>query len=236
MKKISIAIMLIFSTLLISGCTKHYETVDEYIHSINLKMKHPSYIIDIKQINGDKEIYYRTYVIDDKWKTEKLSEDKSSVEKTYIYDGWDLLIHKANSKYAMLNMGVEEIDRNIPKRKLIINQTNPTYDITNWGNEYIKNKEINGFHPVFINQNDTRNGYKCRLIKVNENKESCVSDKYGIAVYQKTQKKDNKGKENTTITNVSNIIIKYIPDSTFKLSQEVEKKLPSDIIGGYTDN
>lgn len=221
MKKVSLFIMLMLSAILMSGCTQNYETVNEYRHALDMKMKHPSYIIDVKQNKNGKETYYRTYIMDEKWRTDKLSDDGNSYEETYIYDGIDSLIHKAKSDFALLNYGVESMDKNDKNRILKINQTNPTDRLIHWGNEYNLFQGMSTSNPVFINQNDKKNGFKCRLIKVNENKEVCVSDKYGIAVYEKSTE---KGNGNTVITDVIGINIRYTPITTFQLPEGIKRK------------
>jgi len=220
MKKINLAIILILSAMLTSGCTKNYETVHEYMKSLDMKMKHPSYIIETKQSIGNKETNYRTYIMDEKWRTEKLSDDGNSYEKLFIYDGIDSLIYQAKSDVAILNYGVEDMEMNDEVRLKKINETNPIDEIIHWGNGDKSINGINNFNPVFINQNEERNGYKCRLIKIDEKKEACVSDRYGIAVY---------AKDSTKTTTVTNITKKYIPYSTFKVPEGVKKKKNSEI-------
>ena len=238
MKKINLAALLILSTFLISGCTKNYATVSEYSNAMNIiKNKNTSYVIEAKQSINNSDIYYRTYVKGDKWKTEGSLNGGNSYGETILYDGIDLLTYTAGSKYAIVNPMMEVYRNDTQKERILaINSANPLNVLINWQDNYNMFSGLKKTNPEFINQNDKRNGFSCRMIKLEENREACISDKYGIAVYQKMKIKSLRGKEQEIITNLVKIEIKDNPNSTFDLPQGVKKSSFESVLNNLTNS
>ena len=222
MKRISL-MLLVPLLFMLTGCTKKYKTFNEYYDAMKkLKSANNSYIIETKQSAGNNEVYYRTYVKGLKWKTESSLNGGNSYADTILYDGTDVLTYTPGSPDAIVNPFVEILDDE--SKNMAINAINPTNVLINWKDLYsmmLGNQDSS--NPEIIENNTSKNGFKCRLIKLDNEREACVSDKYGIAVYHKMNGKTLRGKTQTIITNLVKIEIKDIPNSTFDLPPGVKK-------------
>ena len=213
--------------LVLTGCTKNYKTVDEYSNAMKIvKDGNSSYTIEAKQNIGNIELYYKSYIKGDKWKTETSMNGGSSYMSTTQYDGVDLLTYSQGSPYAMINPAMDMIkDEDSETKSMTINSQNPVYPLLNWKNGFNIFSMTKTETPVFLNNKDNKNGFECRLIKFSDEREACISDKYGIAVYQKIITDDIKhpGQKQETTINLVKIDTSNIDDSTFELPSCVMK-------------
>ena len=226
MKKIYI-ISVLFCIFILTGCTKNYKTVGEYSDAMQaIKNGNSSYTIEAKQNVGDINFYYRSFIKGDKWKTETSMNGGASYMSTTQYDGTDLLTFTQGSPYAMINPVMDMIkDEDSETKNITINYQNPVYPLFNWKNGFNIFSMPETETPVFLNNKDNKNGFECRLIKFSNEREACISDKYGIAVYQNAVFDDVKrpGEKQETTINLVKIDTSDIPDSTFDLPKGVEK-------------
>ena len=212
---------------MLTGCSKNYKTVDEYSDAMNaIKESNSSYTIEAKQTMGSIEVYYRSFIKGNQWKTETSMNGGNSYMSTTQYDGTDLLTFAPGSAYAMINPAMDIIkDEDSETRMMTINSQNPVYSLLNWRNNFSIFSMPETETPVFLNNKDSKNGFECRLIKFSDEREACISDKYGMAVYQKMIIGDIKNPEakKEIILNVLKIDTSNIEDSTFELPNGVEK-------------
>lgn len=213
--------------LVLTGCTKNYKTVDEYSNAMKIvKDGNSSYTIEAKQNIGNIELYYKSYIKGDKWKTETSMNGGRSYMFTTQYDGVDLLTYSQGSPYATINPAMDMIkDEDSETKSMTINSQNPVYPLFNWKNGFYIFSMMETETPVFLNNKDNKNGFECRLIKFSDEREACISDKYGIAVYQKIIADDIKhpGQKQKTTINLVKIDTSDIDDSTFELPSGVKK-------------
>lgn len=225
MKKLA---LLLLPVLLLSGCTKNYKTVEEYESEMQAVRKANSYIVEIKQQTPMAELYYKSYVKGDKWKTELSMNNGASYMTTVLYDGVDLLSYSSGTPYAVVNPAMEMVDDEDPEYKVaLINSQNPVNPIFHWYDDFsfVSNLTSAPNKGVFEDNKANKNGFDCRMIKFSEDREACVSDKYGIAVYYKIKFEDPRkpGEIQETIFNLVKIEESEILDSEFELPQGVKK-------------
>ena len=77
----------------------------------------------------------------------------------------------------------------------------------------------------FVNNKDNRNGFDCRLIKLDDSSEICVSDELGISVYQHFFVDDpkNKGDKFEMTFDLVNVDTSELTDDTFRLPNGIKK-------------
>lgn len=212
---------------MLTGCTKNYKTVEEYSNAMQtVKNGISSYTIEARQNVGNIELYYRSFIKGDKWKTETSMNGGSSYMSTTQYDGVDLLTYSQGSPYAMINPAMDMIkDEDAETKMITINSQNPVYPLLNWKNGFNIFSMPETENPVFLNNKDNKNGFECRLIKFSDEREACIIDKYGIAAYQKMIVDDIKhpGQKQETTINLVKIDTSDIDNSTFELPSGVKK-------------
>lgn len=220
MKKV-LCLCVMASMCLLTGCTKNYKTVAEYETAMKSVLEqNKSLTIEATQNVGLIEMYYKTQVKGKKWKTKVSMNKGASYATAMLYDGNELLSYSQGSPYAVTNPAIDMLKNSTPEViESTINMQNPTNALINWQDGF-------GLYSIgtiddkseFIDNKANKNGFDCRLIKIGEDEEACVSDKYGIAVYHKihTSKGDveiNLAKVNTT----------DIADAEFELPNGVTK-------------
>ncbi len=231
MKKLGMMVFLLAGVVMLSGCTKTYKTVDEYETAIKeVTAKIPAYTIEAKQNVNGAELYYKTFVKGDKWKSEISMNGGSSYMAAILYDGTDLLSYSQGSPYALKNPMLDMLkDMDSETVKAAINSQNPTGPLFYWREGLalaaLLPAEEDGSGAQFENQKSNMNGFDCRLIKFDDSREACVSDKYGIAVYHKlvAPNPKNPAEKQEVALNLVKIDTTDIPDSTFDLPSGVKK-------------
>ncbi len=231
MKKNGIIVFLLAGVVMLSGCTKTYKTVDEYESAMkSVFAKIPAYTIEVKQNVNGRDLYYRTYLKGDKWKTEASIDGGNSYTATILYDGADLVAYPQGSPYAVKNPMIEMI-KNKDKEtvKAVIDTQNHTsplfYWREGWAAASLQTPGDNNSNAKFENQKANINGFDCRMIKFENSREACVSDKYGIAVYHKLSvpMPQKPGENLNVILNLVKIDTTDIPESTFELPSGMKK-------------
>ena len=232
MKKMRVALLMMASVLVFSGCTKTYKTVDEYETAMKtVAAKIPAYTVEVKQVANNGNLYFKTYIKGDKWKTEMSMNEGSSYAAGMLYDGVDLLSYSQGSPYAVKNPMLEIVKKEADSEtlKAIINTQNPTGGLFYWRDGIalaaLDEPIGDSKNAEFTNQKAKMNGFDCRMIKFGDTREACVSDKYGIAVYHKltTPNPQKPGVTDELTLNLVKIDTNDIPDSTFELPSGVKK-------------
>ena len=222
MKKLLLACTAI---MLLTGCTKNYKTVDEYETAMKaVRDSQPAYTIEVKQGTSIAELYYKNTTKGNKWKTEMSMNGGKSYMTTMLYDGSELLQYSANSPYAVSNPALDASDDEETKNSML-EMLNPVSPVFSWKDGYSMFAALSDSEQTaeFTNNKANMNGFDCRMIKFGEDREACVSDKYGIAVYEKMKYEDpRRGTEEITF-NVVKIDTADVPDSSFELPKGIEK-------------
>lgn len=242
MKKIFCLCALI-SMCLLTGCTKNYKTVSEYNAAMKkVRASIPAYTIEVKQSIPMLELYYRSFHKGDKWKTETSMNSGNSYAMTTLYDGIDLLTYSAGSPFALSNPMMEILSKeNDETKQMAIKMSNPIMSIFDWAEDFNSLEDLNDENASFIDNKANKNGFDCRMISLNNNKEVCINDKYGIAVYSKMTFENPKTKLTEEMElNVIKIDTTDLPESTFELPAGVKKqtldKILSQFENEYTKN
>ena len=232
MNKLGTMVLLLASVVMLSGCTKTYKTIDEYESAMkDVSAKIPAYTIEAKQNVDGTELYYKTYLKGEKWKSEFSMNGGSSYVGAVLYDGTDLLSYSSGSPYALKNPMLDMVKKDMDSEtlKAVINTQNPTGSLFYWREGLALASMLpaddKGSSGQFENQKAKMNGFDCRMIKFDDSREACVSDKYGIAVYHKLSAPNpqKRGVTSEVVTNLVKVDISDIPDSTFDLPSGVQK-------------
>lgn len=241
MKKI---VLLLSLTIIFSGCTKHYSSIDKYKEDMQaVRNRFPAYTLDVSQTIPKYDLKYEAYIKDDKWATEVSKDNGVSNFVTLLSSGTDLCYYTKESDYALL----------LPVEKLLIDKTrksksdkiwmlNPVANLFNWHdgrglfdslNLIANDVDINrknyevGTSQAKISRNlTTMNGFECRMINFGDNefgREACISEKYGIAVYSKLRTRDSRNNPIELVTNVTKIDVTDISDSLINLPKDKSK-------------
>lgn len=229
MRKVSTMFLLFVSAVIFSGCTKTYKTVEDYDTAMKtVRSKIPAYTIEAKHELQGASLYYKSYVKGNKWKTEMSLNGGNSYLSTILYDGTDLLSYTLGSPYAMKNPAIDVMGKEMDEESLrsVIDMQNPTSALFTWHDGY----PIMAALPAdaepkaeFENQKANVNGFDCRMIKFGTDREACVSDKYGIAVYHKLKLQEPKAGQDEISINLVKVDTSDIPDATFELPDGVKK-------------
>ena len=231
MNKLGTMVLLLASVVMLSGCTKTYKTIDEYESAMkDVSAKIPAYTIEAKQNVDGTELYYKTYLKGEKGKSEFSMNGGSSYMAAILYDGTDLLSYSQGSPYALKNPMLDMLkDMDSETVKAAINSQNPTGPLFYWREGLalaaLLPAEEDNSGAQFENQKSNMNGFDCRLIKFDDSREACVSDKYGIAVYHKlvAPNPKNPAEKQEVALNLVKVDTADIPDSTFDLPSGVKK-------------
>ncbi len=187
---------------LVSGCTKKYDSVEEYAKDMKaVQQAQKSYALEFETLSLS-DMYYQSYTKKDLWKYSWSSNRGKNYTFTVLNDGKNTVMYNAPSKWAtetkMGNIASELFDWDKP---------NCFYGLGD-----------NKFE--FVNNNAKMNGFDCRLIKYGDNYEACVNDKLGIAVYLKIMYKNAYSEIVEKTTNLLKADTKELPDSTFVLPRD----------------
>ena len=241
MKKI---VLLLSLTIIFSGCTKQYSSIDKYKEDMQaVRNGFPAYTLEVSQTIPKYDLKYKSYVKDDKWVTEVSKDNGISNFVTLVSSGKDLCYYSKNSDFAIL----------LPVEKLLIDKTrenksdkiwmlNPIAHLFYWhdgrgifdslnliANDVDTNRKKYdvGTSQAKISKNLTKiNGFDCRMINFGNSefgREACISEKYGIAVYSKLHTKDSKNNPIELITNVTKIDVSDFSDTLVKLPKDKSK-------------
>lgn len=226
MKKSLLTTLALGTCLLMTGCTKNYDTVEEYSKDMDKVKNSGSYVLEAKMTTDSAAFYYKTSVKGEKWKTEFSMNNGGSYMTTTEYDGKDVFVLSSGSPQAIISpinsiMGKEDPEM----KKQMINSQNPTNSLINWMEDSNFLKLSKESTSKFINQKDKKNGFDCRMIKLSDTKEACIIDKYGIAAYQKTSipSYKNPGTINEMKMDLVKIEKVNLDDSVFDLPKGVKK-------------
>lgn len=172
MKKIA---LFLATSLLLTACTSINTTVD----SLYVKRgRNISYAIDVKTINKNNQfVHFKSYIKGDKWKTLFLEDDK--IHSVYSYDGGDN-VYKYDVKTKKLTKSPISEDM---KRDNALNIVGP---IVYW-KKPAGMSLLDSPKPEIIDTNKTINNQSCTMIKFGPQREACISNESGLALYHKFQ-------------------------------------------------
>ena len=216
-------ILTLFAVSLLCGCTKNYKTVDEYYSQMKkISSANSSYTLDLKTTQENKTVNTKVYSKSGKWKS-VADLGVSNISKIYyLYDGEKILSYDDNSKIA-IEVPINKLQDNQSLKEKINKNDDPAFTFINWHESMEQIKSMTNPEDTSIpkvpKEFVVKNGFDCRLIKYTDNIEACISDKYGIAVYERF-KLDNKTAkmQNIEMTlDVTNINTDEIPDSELEV-------------------
>lgn len=210
-----ILVLALFLTCLTVGCSKKYDSVEEYAEAMNTVQKaQKSYTLEFENLSWISDTYYKAFLKNDLWKYSQSTNHGRNYIRTVLYDGNDITGYGEHSKWATLIASPETTE----DKELHTRVHNIASQLLNWNKPscLYTNKEDK---PKFINNNAKMNGFDCRLIKYSDSYEVCVNDKLGIAVYLKTSL--DEGKDSTI--NLLKVDTTELADSTFVLPENKQK-------------
>lgn len=172
MKKIA---FLLATSILLTACTNVNSTVN------NLYMKRGrniSYAIDVKTLNKNNEyVYFKSYIKGNKWKTLFLENDK--IHSVYSYDGGDK-IYKYDVKTKKLTESPVSEDM---RRDNALNIVGP---IVYW-KKPVGMSMLDAPSPKVVSTKESINNQSCTMIKFGPQREACISNETGLALYHRFQ-------------------------------------------------
>lgn len=166
--------LLILVSLFLTGCTND----TNYINNLYQKRgDNISYIINVKTLNKNNEyVYFKSYIKGDKWKT--IITYKNEENSKHLYNGGNK-IYQYNIKTGKHRESYVSDDM---KQENALNIVGP---IIYWkkpvGMSLLDSK------PKLISTNTTINDRTCSMIKFGSQREACIDNESGIAVYHKFQ-------------------------------------------------
>lgn len=172
MKKIA---FFLIAGLFLTACTSINSTVD----SLYMKRgRNISYAIDVKTLNKNNEyVYFKSYIKGDKWKTMFLEDDK--IHSVYSYDGGDK-IYKYDVKTKKLTESPVSEDM---RRENALNIVGP---IVYW-KKPAGMSMLDAPYPKVVSTNESINNQPCTMIKFGSQREACISNESGLALYHRFQ-------------------------------------------------
>lgn len=224
MKRLLLGILVILSLCFLTGCTKNYQTVADYSADMTqVRNKLGDYTIEANMVSGSRDMYYKSHIKGDLWKTEESGDNGQSYKNTMLYDGREVYTYSQEQPIAV----------SIPIKQMIAKQgqfkegdnpdkamkcVNPMGLLLYW-DLYVKDNDIN--QTFELGKIVKKNGFDCRMVTyISDNGEFCVSDKYGMAVYAKLI---NKVKNQMVEINVKKIDNTPISDSELMLPAGIKK-------------
>ncbi|MCQ2738776.1 MAG: hypothetical protein MJ237_00955 [bacterium] len=199
MNKNLFIISILFSILLLSGCSKKtYDTVEEYESQMYIiKSKNNSYYLEGWQSLPKGGYHFKVYNKGEKWKAELIMNGKKSI---FISDGNKVIAYNPNNSQLSKEVHLKS----------------PVGHLIEWNNNLNHVSKLQ--EKVFLDQNSKINKFNCRMVQYVENENEytsyCINDKYGIAVYSKINTMLND-KPIELITKVDKLGIKDISDKIF---------------------
>lgn len=226
MKKLLLTSILL-SVCLFTGCTKSYNTAEEYAADMQtVRSSLGNYTIEAQQSDGIKTYDMKSYFKDNKWKTENLSNPNDVTG--LLYNGEEVLSFSKANRIAM-SIPFKKIfeGKNDEDSKMALDimtkLTNPAGVLMYW--DKLQSDKDNKTVWVVDNKLTTKNNFPCRMLTSENIGEMCISDKYGIAVYSKLNIETPKGsgKYRAVETNVKTISNEPIDSSKLNLPEGVKK-------------
>ena len=191
------------------GCAKKYKSVEEYANAMRaVQQSHKSYTLEMKQLTPFADSYLRVYKKNNLWKNQLSTTTGRTFIYNTLFDGVDVFGYGDDTTWATILTSDEMKGNDISR------------DLFNWDRPKFGLPDMQNNEPQFINHNDKKNGFDCRLIKYGDFYEVCVSDTLGIAVYIKVR----LGKDIEIEQDVVKIDTSELPDSTFVLPSDKQKR------------
>lgn len=206
-------ILTIFAVMiLLTGCTKNYNSVTEYANAMAKVKAGKSYTIEMKLDVNNKISHVKSFVKNDKWACELSNNNGNTYDNGLIKINDDIISTDKTNKLAIKMFNTKKLGK-------VADFVNPAYTLINWDQNFQdETKPVKG---EFTNNKAKMNNFDCRMIKFDDGREACISDKYGIAVYQRIDMPNPKTKqieENTF--NVISIDTTELADSTFEIPSD----------------
>lgn len=218
--KFKLCLLLIFFGLYILGLSAmadsrvyNYKSVKEFKNAADRVQKSNSYTLEVKQriesMGAVVDLYNKAYMKNGKWRAEISSDGGQTYSSVIIFDGKDCFLCEHGMPYGLK---FNPLNNSLSVSK---NKGNPVDALFYWdGHGSLLGKD----GGKIINNNAKMNGFNCRLIRMNDTAEACISDRLGIAVYYKVKSAEPlMGSTQTTTLNVVKVNTADIPDSVFKL-------------------
>ena len=103
MKK-KLIILLLSGVFLLSGCAKKYNTISEYSEDMaKVRKGHGDYTIEAVILKDGQNLYYKSYIKNNKWKTElSLDNGSSYTGDGTLYDGNEVYSYSINKNGTTL--------------------------------------------------------------------------------------------------------------------------------------
>lgn len=220
------------------------ENLDNYFNSLKNAQKQVDYTIKFK-VTSPNNLYAEllkkipkgqipknlpekyefdniAYIKGNKARVEVKPKFLDSRNTTTIYNGENVYQYENGKNEAVL------VTQGINDALEEILQLTPAYSLLNFKPGVLeKNKSNSLKDPVIINSNDSKNGFKCRLIKFGDKREICVSDEYKIAVYEKYK---NELLGEVVEKNVYSIYTGPISNFEFELPKEMKIKKLDEVV------
>lgn len=224
-KKIILTLML--CACLFTGCTKKYNTVDEYAKAMNEVRKNlGDYTIETIISTNNTENYSKSYLKNEKWKTEISKNNGKTFDDGILYDGKEVYSYSKSQKIAMSipfrqmfsKLGAD----NKTAYETVMKMINPVGILFYWGSDELKCKDCSLWEFGRVTK---KNNFKCRILRHKDGGEICVSDKYGIAVYAKIST-PQKGESEFNVKKINN---SYLSDVDLDLPSDVKQMSIADL-------
>ena len=225
--KRNLLFVIILSLCLVTGCTKHYKTVQAYSDDMSaLRQKLGDYTIEAIITTDDADINIKSYMKGSKWKTETSKNNGKTFQEGILYDGNEVYSYSKKDNIAMSipfkQMMKKEGVNDETKLALVMRMINPTGILYYWD---VLEATGSLDNLCSFGKITKKNNFPCRMILYKYGGEVCVSDKYGIAVYLKTQ----TPKQGNVEYNVKSINTSPISDFDLGLPAGIRKMSMSDL-------
>lgn len=218
MKKLSFLLLFIlFLNVIASHAVYNKKSVKDYkLQMEQVQKTKKSYTMEVRQSLSSPglasyDLYHKAYLKNGKWKAETSNDGGKTYPSSILFDGKNCYMYWTQMAYGIKIPDISLYGSN--------KASNPVDSLFYWdGNGSLFN--IND--AVIVNNNAKMNGYNCRLIKMGDFAEACISDELGIAVYYKLKSTEPlTGAVQNNILNVVKVNTSDIPDSVFKLPQGI---------------
>ena len=211
MKKLLLCFALV--GLLLTGCTKNYESVDDYVKEMKEKRaKYEVFFFEANKADVNGNTFSRNMFEGNKFRTDLSDDAGYTYKSSVLYDGKDVYEFVEADKTAVVTSGVDA--------QTAI-EMNPFYPVTNWW-EDIESGKVSA---KFVKNKYFEDSFNCRLLDFSDGREACIADNYGIATYYKQEPKSQGYKREGVIIDVIHIDVKTtVPPNLFVLPEDVVKK------------
>lgn len=220
--------IIIFFCFLFAACAVFAEgALESYYSALKDVQNKNSYFLKLQTKTSAMKYDYDVYVKKNKFKA-IFYNDFGGIKQisTMLCDGNSVYSYVNGKEYA-ISIYKDDLD----KTKLAI--LNPAISLFDFETNLIAIDYDTALEAKIINNNDNKNGFSCRLLQYGNNREVCVSNEYGIAVYEKYIDLIHKTE---VINNVLSIKTDEIQDSFFELPKGMEIKTMDGIIKDIKKN